>query len=197
VRGRFEAALPQVAELARGALRAEEDDLVFFFVVVARDKVGLPAASLRIGRTPAFAADEPGGKHGNDDAAARRRPKVAGQDMAFGDGARRTCEHLFVTSQGSASGRFQRACDRGQVQQAEMAAREMGRLSLIHALSLVTLYARTGSPKFEPAAVRWLARLALEGREIRLNELQLAAAALACLRGRKHERAEKTLLRLL
>jgi hypothetical protein len=78
-----------------------------------------------------------------------------------------------------------------------MAAREMGRLSLIHALSLVVLYARVDSPKFEPAAVRWLARLALEGREVRLNENQLAAAALACLRGRRHERAEKTLLRLL
>jgi hypothetical protein len=35
-------------------------------------------------------------------------------------------------------------------------------------------------PKFEPAAVRSLARLALEGREVRLSELQLAAAALAC-----------------
>jgi len=104
---------------------------------------------------------------------------------------------LFVTSQGSASGRFQRACDRGHVEQAEMAAREMGRLSLIHALSLVVFYARTGSPKFEPAAVRWLARLALERAEVRLSELQLAAAALACLRSRRHEPAEKTLLRLL
>jgi hypothetical protein len=110
---------------------------------------------------------------------------------------RRPCEHLFVTVKGSASGRFQRACDRGQVQQAEMAAREMGRLSLIHALSLVVLYARAGSPKFEPAAVRWLARLALEGREVRLSEIQLAAAALGCLRGRRHERAEKMLLLLL
>jgi hypothetical protein len=78
-----------------------------------------------------------------------------------------------------------------------MAARELGRLSLMHALSLVVLYARAGSPKFEPAAVRWLARLALEGRDVRLNELQLAAAALACLRSRKPDRAEKTLLRLL
>ena len=78
-----------------------------------------------------------------------------------------------------------------------MAAREMGRLSLIHALTLVVLYARTGSPKFEPAAVRWLARLALERAEVRLSELQLAAAALACLRSRRHEPAEKTLLRLL
>jgi hypothetical protein len=117
--------------------------------------------------------------------------------VAERDAATSACEHVFVTSQGSASGRFQRACDRGQVLQAEMAAREMGRLSLMHALSLVVLYARTDSPKFEPAAVRWLARLALEGREVRLNDLQLAAAALACLRGRRRERAEKTLLRFL
>ena len=78
-------------------------------------------------------------------------------------------------------GRFQRACDRGQVLQAEMAAREMGQLSLMHALSLVMLYARTGSPKFEPAAVRWLARLALEGREVHLNEVQLGRALIALL----------------
>ena len=78
-----------------------------------------------------------------------------------------------------------------------MAAREMGPRTLIHALAIAVLYARTGSPKFEPAAVRWLARLALEGREVRLNEIQLAASALACLRSGKHEQAEKTLLRLL
>jgi hypothetical protein len=48
-----------------------------------------------------------------------------------------------------------------------------------------------------PDSVRWLARLAVEGREVRLSDLQLAAAALACLRGRRHEQAEKTLLRLL
>jgi hypothetical protein len=106
-------------------------------------------------------------------------------------------EHVFVTSQGSASGRFQRACDRGQVFQAEMAAREMGWVSLIHALSLVVLYARVESPKFEPAAVRWLARLALEGRDVGLDEIQLAAAALASLRGPRHERAAKTLSSLL
>jgi hypothetical protein len=106
---------------------------------------------------------------------------VAGWDRSVpGDvGLRPACTRIRAPSlmrtcvrdeSGSASGRFQRACDRGQVLQAEMAAREMGRLSLIHALSLVMLYARTGSPKFELAAVRWLARLALEGREVRLSE---------------------------
>lgn len=42
--------------------------------------------------------------------------------------------------------------------------------------------------------MRWLARFATERR---LAELQLAVAALACLPGQHHERAEKTLLRLL
>jgi hypothetical protein len=78
-----------------------------------------------------------------------------------------------------------------------MAARELGYVSLMHALSLVVLYARTDSPKFEPAAVRWLARYALEGRDVRLADVQLAAAAFASLRGLRHEKAEKTLLRLL
>ncbi len=111
--------------------------------------------------------------------------------------ARGRCEHVFVTSQGTAHGRFQRALARGSIDQAEHAARELGWLSLVDALSLVVAYARTGSPKFEPAAVRWLARLALEGRDLRLPDLQLAAAALACLRGARSERAEKTLLGLL
>ena len=102
-----------------------------------------------------------------------------------------------VTSPGSAHGRFQRALERRNVDQAEMAARELGRLSLMDALSLVVLYARVSSPKFEPAAVRWLSRLALEGRDLRLADVQLAAAALACLRGQRHEQAEKMLLRLL
>lgn len=79
----------------------------------------------------------------------------------------------------------------------ESQLRELGRLGLMDALSLVTCYARSGSPKFEPAAVRWLARLALEGSEVGLADVQLAAAALAFLRGQRHEKAEKTLLRLL
>jgi hypothetical protein len=108
-----------------------------------------------------------------------------------------SCEHVFVTSEGSAHGRFQRAVGRRNVLLAEAAARELGRLSLIDALSLVVLYAATGSPKFEAAAVRWLARLALEGRDIGVGDLQLAAAALGALKGRRRDRAERTLLGLL
>ena len=39
------------------------------------------------------------------------------------------------------------------------------------------------SPKFEPAAVRLLGRISLEGPEQTLSSVQLAAAALGELRG--------------
>jgi hypothetical protein len=104
---------------------------------------------------------------------------------------------VFVTSQGSEHGCFQRAVARRNVLAAETAARELGRLSLVDALSLVVLYAATGSPKFEAAAVRWLARLALEGRDVRIGELQLAAAALGELKGRRRGQAERMLLGLV
>lgn len=102
-----------------------------------------------------------------------------------------------MTSQGTAHGRFQRAIQRRHLNAAEMAARKMGSLSLIDALSLVVCYAQAGSPKFEAAAVRWLTRIALERPEIRLADVQLAAAAPTCLRGRAHRQAEKTLLSFL
>jgi hypothetical protein len=50
--------LPQVAELAGGADRAEEDDLVLVLVVVALDEVRLPAARLWVGAASALDADE-------------------------------------------------------------------------------------------------------------------------------------------
>jgi hypothetical protein len=59
------------------------------------------------------------------------------------------------------------------------------------------LCAQKGSPKFEPAAVRRLARLAVERRDVGLVDVQLAAAALSSLCGLRRERAEKTLLGLL
>jgi hypothetical protein len=99
-------------------------------------------------------------------------------------------------SQGTAHGRFARAIRERHVLAAEMAAREMGQLSLVDALALVACYARTGSPKFEQAAVRWLERLAAE-REASLRDVRLAAAALEALQTRQHDLAEKMLLRFL
>jgi hypothetical protein len=101
-----------------------------------------------------------------------------------------------MTSQGSAHGRFQRAIRRRHVQAAEMAAKEMRQLSLIDALALVACYARTGSPKFDKAAVRWLARLG-EERNASLRDIRLAANALEAMKTKQHDLAEKMLVRFL
>lgn len=79
-----------------------------------------------------------------------------------------------MTSQSSAHGRFQCAIERRQVFQAEIAARELGFLSPPERARARVLYTQEDSPKFESAAVRWLARLALEGKDMRLADLQLA-----------------------
>jgi hypothetical protein len=63
-----------------------------------------------------------------------------------------------MTSQGTARGRFQRAIHARHVQNAEMAAREMGSVSLADALSLCELLAATDPKRYERAALRWLQR---------------------------------------
>jgi hypothetical protein len=63
---------------------------------------------------------------------------------------------------------------------AEDAARELPNLSLEEALQLVHLYAQRGSPKFEPAARRWLVRYLSEGTP-GLHDVAQVAASLAKL----------------
>ena len=102
-----------------------------------------------------------------------------------------------MTSQGTAHGRFQRAIHRGHVQAAEMAAREMGGLSLLDALTLCELLANADPARYERAALRWLQRF-IDERLPPLTEVALAASALAELRhGRRNVGVEslKLLLR--
>ena len=63
-----------------------------------------------------------------------------------------------MTSQGTPRGRFQRAIHSRHVQNAEIAAREMGGLSLADALLLCELLANTDPARYERAALRWLQR---------------------------------------
>jgi hypothetical protein len=91
-----------------------------------------------------------------------------------------------MTSQGTAHGRFQRAIHRRHVQAAEMAAREMGGLSLADALLLCELLAKVDPARYERAALRWLERFINE-RLPPFTEVALAASALAELRhGRRN-----------
>lgn len=99
---------------------------------------------------------------------------------------------MFVTAQGSALTRFRRAVERKSLFNAELAAREMGRLDLQDALSLVLLYAGADDPRFDRAATRWIARFCVEGKPS-LSELQAAVCALALLRRGGGEAAARLL----
>ena len=86
---------------------------------------------------------------------------------------------MFVTAQPHANVRFRRAIERRALWLAEDAARELpGSSALQDALQLVHLYAERGSPKFEPAARRWLARYLTEGTPS-LNDVAKVTASLA------------------
>src|SRR5437763_16576863 len=86
-----------------------------------------------------------------------------------------------MTSQGSAHGRFQKAIQRRNLFQAELAIREMGTLSLLDALGYLDLLAEVRPETLERAAVRWHGRLETESATLPLAESQLALAAIATL----------------
>lgn len=83
-----------------------------------------------------------------------------------------------MTSQGTPHGRFQRAINHRNLRNADMAARELGGLSLSDALDLTLLIREADRWRYERAAVRWLERF-IEQRQPALSELALASAALA------------------
>jgi hypothetical protein len=101
-----------------------------------------------------------------------------------------------MTSQGTAHGRFERAIHRRHVQAAEMAAREMGGLSLADALLLCELLAKVDPQRYERAALRWLERF-IDERLPPLAEVALAVSALAELRHGHRNAGVETLKRLL
>jgi hypothetical protein len=98
-----------------------------------------------------------------------------------------------MTSQGTAHGRFQRAIHRRHVQAAEMAAREMGGLSLADALALALLIAESDPERWPRAAARWHARFVQEARGIGLDEAALALSAVRALPGSHRALAAETL----
>jgi hypothetical protein len=105
----------------------------------------------------------------------------------------------MMTSKGTAHGRFQRAIHAGHVQNAEMAAREMGGLSLADALSLCELLAKTDVARYERAALRWLQRF-IDERLPPLIEVTLAgqpcrASTRQAKRGRRSPEAPASWVR--
>jgi hypothetical protein len=66
----------------------------------------------------------------------------------------------------------------GHVRNAEMAARELGAVSLSDALALVLLYQRERDAKFERAARRWVRQI---DRSLRHREVELLRGAMGAL----------------
>jgi hypothetical protein len=82
---------------------------------------------------------------------------------------------------------------RGQLFHAELAAHEMGHLSLADALALTLLIAEAEPKRWPRAAARWHARFVLEAKGIGLDESALVLAALAALRGNHRQLAIQAL----
>jgi hypothetical protein len=101
-----------------------------------------------------------------------------------------------MTSQGTARGRFGRAIRDRHLRRAEMAAREMGHLSLDDALALCELIADFDRSRYERAALRWLERF-IQERSPPLAEVVLAASALSELQHGKRAIGVETLKGLL
>src|ERR1700694_4854643 len=88
---------------------------------------------------------------------------------------------MFVTSDGNPYARFRRALATGNEALVTAAALELPRIALDDALR-ICLVLRGGDPeRYERAAVRGLGRLPLEGRDVKIDDLRLAADALATL----------------
>ena len=72
----------------------------------------------------------------------------------------RTC--VRMTSEGHPTARFQRALTTGNLLIVEAAARELPRIGLDDALSILALLAADHDARFDRAAARWVGRLLLE-----------------------------------
>ena len=86
-----------------------------------------------------------------------------------------------MTSQGTAHGRYTRALAQRNLAAAEIAAKELGGLSLLDALDYLVLLAAQRPGRAQAAALRWHGRFELETSTLTFVESQLALAALASL----------------
>src|SRR3954452_3263638 len=91
----------------------------------------------------------------------------------------RTC--VRMTSDGSPYARFQRALRIGRLSMVRAAAAELPRIDLDDALSICLLISEQDGERFERAAVRWLARLSLEVRSVRIEDLRAGLLAFEVL----------------
>jgi hypothetical protein len=88
-----------------------------------------------------------------------------------------------MTLQGTAYGRFTRAIRNRNLLNAEIAAREIGELSLPDVLAFCRLLAEVDPPRFDRAIARWHVRFVLEAQRITAGEAALALLTAQALAG--------------
>src|ERR1700678_4324831 len=91
--------------------------------------------------------------------------------------------YVRMTSQGSAYGRSRRALQQGNLQLVRAAAGELPTIRLDDALRVCLLIRDRDPDRYERAALRWVARFAVEARNASLEDVQAAVAALRRLPG--------------
>jgi hypothetical protein len=96
-----------------------------------------------------------------------------------------------MTSDGNPYSRFRRALATGNEALVVAAALELPRVALDDALRICLVLRGGDHRRYERAAVRWLGRFALEGRDVRIEDLRLAADALDVLPDRAAEAMER------
>ena len=84
---------------------------------------------------------------------------------------------MFVTSEGRPGARLQRALAARNLTSAEQAAFEIAFISLEQARELFELYAEKGDPKYERAALKYLARYMAEGNPSLVDLAQITGLA--------------------
>jgi hypothetical protein len=98
-----------------------------------------------------------------------------------------------MTSDGSPYARLKRAIQAGNLAIIQATAVELGYVALRDALGILLVIEAKDDERFEPAAVRWAGRLALEVPDLALAEL---AGALESLHALPDEHAQRALLAL-
>src|SRR3954454_13610153 len=86
-----------------------------------------------------------------------------------------------MTSQGSAYARFRRACANGNVTIVRAEAAELDQIGLADAAMILLVILRSEPETYQRAAIRWLAKLCQEARDVDLVSVAQAATALESL----------------
>lgn len=88
---------------------------------------------------------------------------------------------MFVSIKGSPYARFRAALKAGNLLLVRTAAAELPRVDLVDALAICVLMGAQQDDRFDRAATKWLARLAIERPTLGLDELRRGLHALDAL----------------